>query len=268
MIVLTDSEGPDLTARIRRLIRTFADRIRPKTRSLMARSIYGLLAARKYLRTRMIYYRQRQKRMYLRACAKCTDSDSSDACANSHPDICSRLIHSVMSNDSISRQRRSDQTARMRRLIRALADMICQKTRFHMAWHIYCYLLQGNISTPESFVFSLRLPSCSTKPYGICPEDNRNTTAYGWLPGRISRKQTRMFVAVIHKQKVHIVSNGVLHRIIKTKQQATLLQPLISRLPIILAAGKIIILWLRPKGEGLNGRKLRCLSVKMAQSSQ
>ena len=38
--------------------------------------------------------------------AKCTDSDSSHVCAKSHPGICSPLIHSMVSNNSVSRQRR------------------------------------------------------------------------------------------------------------------------------------------------------------------
>ena len=42
----------------------------------------------------------------LRTCAKCTDTDLSYACAKSHPDICSPLIHSIVSNDSVSGQRR------------------------------------------------------------------------------------------------------------------------------------------------------------------
>ena len=48
--------------------------------------------------------------MCLRACAKCLDSDSSHACAKCHPCICCSLIHSIVSNDSVSGQR-------MRRLI-------------------------------------------------------------------------------------------------------------------------------------------------------
>ena len=47
-----------------------------------------------------------KQKMYLRACAKCTDSDPSHACAKSHPCICSQLIHSIVSDDSVSGQRR------------------------------------------------------------------------------------------------------------------------------------------------------------------
>ena len=42
----------------------------------------------------------------LRTRAKCTDSESSHACAKSHPDICFPLVHSVVSNDSVSGQGR------------------------------------------------------------------------------------------------------------------------------------------------------------------
>ena len=37
-------------------------------------------------------------------CPKCTDSDSSHTCAKSQLGICSPLIHSVVSNDSVSGQ--------------------------------------------------------------------------------------------------------------------------------------------------------------------
>ena len=51
-------------------------------------------------------YRSRQEKRCLRACAKCTDTDSSRACSKSHPSLCSQLIHSIVSNDSVSGQRR------------------------------------------------------------------------------------------------------------------------------------------------------------------
>ena len=38
----------------------------------------------------------------LRTCANCTDSDSSCACGNSHPGVCSPSIHSIISNDFVS----------------------------------------------------------------------------------------------------------------------------------------------------------------------
>ena len=43
----------------------------------------------------------------LHACAKCIDSDSSQACAKFHPDICSILIQSIVFNDSVSEYRRT-----------------------------------------------------------------------------------------------------------------------------------------------------------------
>ena len=42
----------------------------------------------------------------LRLCAKSIDSDSSRACAKSHPCICSSLIYSIVSNESVSGQQR------------------------------------------------------------------------------------------------------------------------------------------------------------------
>ena len=45
--------------------------------------------------------------MCLLACTKCSDSDSSHACAKSHLGICSTLIHSIVSNDSVSGKRGS-----------------------------------------------------------------------------------------------------------------------------------------------------------------
>ena len=36
---------------------------------------------------------------------KCTDSDSSHACAKAHPGICFALIHSIMVNNSVRGQR-------------------------------------------------------------------------------------------------------------------------------------------------------------------
>ena len=43
MIILTDSKGPDQTARMRRLIWAFTVRICPKTRFRMARLIYMII---------------------------------------------------------------------------------------------------------------------------------------------------------------------------------------------------------------------------------
>ena len=37
---------------------------------------------------------------------KCIDSDSYHACTECHPGICSPLIHSIASNDSVSGQQR------------------------------------------------------------------------------------------------------------------------------------------------------------------
>ena len=51
-------------------------------------------------------YGSHQAKMCLQACAKCIVSDSSHSCAKSHLGICSPLIHSIVSNDSVSRQQR------------------------------------------------------------------------------------------------------------------------------------------------------------------
>ena len=48
----------------------------------------------------------RHAKMCLRACAKCSNSDSSHACAKYHSGICSPLIHSIVSSDSVSGLRR------------------------------------------------------------------------------------------------------------------------------------------------------------------
>ena len=45
--------------------------------------------------------------MSFRICTKCTDSNSSSACAKSYWGICSKLIQSVVSNDFVSGHRRS-----------------------------------------------------------------------------------------------------------------------------------------------------------------
>ena len=45
--------------------------------------------------------------MCLRACAQCTNSDSSHACAKSYPGMCSPLIHCVVPNDSVRGHLRS-----------------------------------------------------------------------------------------------------------------------------------------------------------------
>ena len=49
--------------------------------------------------------RPRQGKICLRACAKCADSHR-PAHAQSHSDLCSPLIHSIVSSDSGSGQRR------------------------------------------------------------------------------------------------------------------------------------------------------------------
>ena len=69
------------------------------------------------------------KRGHHRVCAKCTDSDY-PMHEQSYPGICSQLIQSVMSNDSVSGHEGSDQNARMCRLIWAFGVRICPKTRF------------------------------------------------------------------------------------------------------------------------------------------
>ena len=50
----------------------------------------------------MLTYGQRQAKRYLRPYGKCTDSDSSNVYAKSHPGIYSPLIQSIVSNDSDS----------------------------------------------------------------------------------------------------------------------------------------------------------------------
>ena len=49
-----------------------------------------------------------------------------------HPGICSSFIHSVVSNDYVSRCEGSEQTAQMHRLIWPFAVCICPKTCFRM----------------------------------------------------------------------------------------------------------------------------------------
>ena len=55
--------------------------------------------------------------------------------AQLHPGKCSPVIHSIVSNDSVSRQHSKGpyRSVRMRRLIQAFAVRICPKTRFCMA---------------------------------------------------------------------------------------------------------------------------------------
>ena len=45
-------------------------------------------------------YGPRQAKKCLWTCAKCIGTDSSRACAKSHPGLCSSLIHSIVSNGS------------------------------------------------------------------------------------------------------------------------------------------------------------------------
>ena len=66
----------------------------------------------------------RQVKMCLRACAKYTDSDSSYACAKSHPCICSPLMHSTVFNDSVSRQQNPDQTVTMSHYVRLIEILL------------------------------------------------------------------------------------------------------------------------------------------------
>ena len=49
-------------------------------------------------------YKRVPSEMCLRHCTKSIDSNSSYACAKSHPGICFPLIYSIMPNDSVSRQ--------------------------------------------------------------------------------------------------------------------------------------------------------------------
>ena len=108
------------------------------------------------------YNGPRQAKICLRTCAECTDSDSPRACAKTHPGICFPLIHSVVSNDSVSGQQDPDQTAQMSRLIWAFAVRICQKTRFRMARHI---LIQ---SLTDVVQLHLHRPTRKNATYIIC----------------------------------------------------------------------------------------------------
>ena len=64
-------------------------------------------------------YGPRQTKRYIRACAKCTNSDSSHVCAKSHPGNCSPSQRSIVSCPMIQFVDRKgpDQPARMHRLI-------------------------------------------------------------------------------------------------------------------------------------------------------
>ena len=64
-------------------------------------------------------------------------SDSSRACAKSHPVTFSPLIHSICLIILLADSEGPDQTARTRRLIWAIAVRICPKTRFRMNRHNY-----------------------------------------------------------------------------------------------------------------------------------
>ena len=62
----------------------------------------------------------------------------------SHLGIRMPLIHSIVSNDSASRQPRPAQTARMHRLVWAFVVCICQKIRFHMRQPRWICINNGN----------------------------------------------------------------------------------------------------------------------------
>ena len=66
--------------------------------------LYRLLALDRVIK--YLSYRPCQANRCFRTVAKCTDSNSSFACAKSYPGICSALIHFIESYDSISGQRR------------------------------------------------------------------------------------------------------------------------------------------------------------------
>ena len=83
-----------------------------------------------------IKYGPLQAKRCIRTCVKCTDSSSFRACAKSHPGICSPLIHSIVSNDSVIEQRGPGQTTQMRRLILIFAVRICPDRFSHGATHI------------------------------------------------------------------------------------------------------------------------------------
>ena len=73
-----------------------------------------------------------QAKRCLRTCAKCNDPDSFCACAKSHPDICSPLIHYLVPVILLADSEGPDQTARKHMLIQAFAARICSKTSFCM----------------------------------------------------------------------------------------------------------------------------------------
>ena len=76
--------------------------------------------------------RLHQAKSCLRKCAKCTDLDSSHTFAKSHLGICSPLIHSIVSNDSVSRSEGPDQTA-------CLKTSFCLGSQFVLISN-YCYV--------------------------------------------------------------------------------------------------------------------------------
>ena len=76
-------------------------------------------------------YRPGQAKRGLRACAKCTDSDSSHACTKSHLGICSPLIHSLDLMILLADSKGPDQTAWMCRLTWTFVVLIYLKTRLY-----------------------------------------------------------------------------------------------------------------------------------------
>ena len=75
-------------------------------------------------------YGLRQSKKSLGEYAKCFRFRAFCVCAKYHPDFFSPILHSMASNDFLEDSDGHDQTAQMRRLIRAFAARICPKPHF------------------------------------------------------------------------------------------------------------------------------------------
>ena len=74
-----------------------------------------------------------EAKKWLRACAKCTSSDSSHACPKSHLGTCAQKTDSILSNYSVSGQRKPWSDCADAQADLAFAVRIRPKTRFRMA---------------------------------------------------------------------------------------------------------------------------------------
>ena len=86
----------------------------------------------------------RQVKNYLRTCVKCIDSDSSRACAKSHPSICSPFVHSIVSNDFVSFCKRTVKgLIRLRKCAGWSGPSLCADTRGHVfaAKYVLLYIV-------------------------------------------------------------------------------------------------------------------------------